>query len=369
LIQTRCSARTCASPGSESHVFYVLNLIHVCSLYNLKRRMVSLPPVPLERYEAQIQDAEDGSPPQLTCPTCSRQCANEELYKRHLGKHISSDNASASDPDSDEAELGDWGEPAELLPTQCLFCDLDAPTLEGNVEHMYAKHGLFIPSPEHLMDLETFLVYLAALVRRYTECLYCGLHKASRAAVQAHMRDKGHCRINADPASELFEFWEFPVSDDDEPTRKSKPAKVTISDAELLLPSGAILVARTDNTHRRSGARGDAKRARAKAVEDGSAEGKPVRSSADRRIAVRGEQGLTGVSEQQRRALRVVEKKMMKREAVARSAQRWATEQAANRQKFFNVGLPARYAWLQHFTDWPHLAQIILVGGQLADSM
>jgi pre-60S factor REI1 len=337
-----------------------LNLTHVCSLYNLKRRMVSLPPVPLERYEPQMQDADDGAPPELTCPTCSKKCANKTLYRRHLGKHASTDNASASYSESDEAEPGDGDEPAELLPTRCLFCSLDAPTLEENVKHMYAKHGLFIPSREHLTDLATFLTYLAALVCRYTECLYCGLHKASRAAVQAHMRDKGHCRIYADPTSELFKFWEFPGSDDDEPTRKSKPAKVAVSDTELLLPSGAILGSRTDTAHGRqapSGARGDAKRARAKAIEDGSAEAKPVRSSADRRIAVRGEQGLTGVSEQQRRALRVVEKKLMKREAVARSAQRWATERVANKQKFFKVGLHARSAWFRHLLIGVHVTR------------
>ncbi|KAJ7029140.1 C2H2 type zinc-finger-domain-containing protein [Mycena alexandri] len=318
-------------------------------LYNLRRRMVSLPPVTLLRYDAQVQN-DDAAFAELICPTCNKKWASEKLYQRHLGKHTSSENDSASDSDFDVAERSDSDTP-DLLSTQCLFCSLATPTIEENVGHMYAKHGLFIPAPEHLTDLTTFLTYLAALVCRYTECLYCGVHKSSRASIQAHMRDKGHCMINAGPDSELFEFWEFPGSDDDAdsdastPKAKQRPPIVKISETELLLPSGAILGARADSAHGRlhpTGVRGDAKRACAKAIEDGTAAPKPATTRTDRRVAVRGEQGLIGMSEQQRRALMVVEKKMMKREAVARSAQRWATEQVANRQKFFKPDVPGR---------------------------
>jgi pre-60S factor REI1 len=239
------------------------------------------------------------------------------------------------DLDSDEDE-------PELLPTQCLFCNLDLLTLEENIDHMYLRHGLFIPEPARIIDMETFLTYLAALVFRYTECLYCGLQKGSRQGVQAHMRDKGHCMINTDAESELFDFWVVPGSDDDdagEPPRAAKAPIVKVSDTELLLPSGAILGPRADRlqgrqrpSHTEAGKRA---RVKALAIENGTADARP---SNDRRVAVRGEQGLIGVSDQQRRALMVVEKKMMKREAVARSAQRWATERVANKQKFFRVG-------------------------------
>ncbi|KAJ7336078.1 hypothetical protein DFH08DRAFT_964984 [Mycena albidolilacea] len=193
--------------------------------------MVSLPPVTLLRYEAQVQN-DDAASGELICPTCNKKCASEKLYQRHLGKHTSPENDSASDSDSDDAERNDSDTP-DLLPMQCLFCNLAPPTIEENVSHMYAKHGLFIPSPEHLTDLTTFLTYLAAL--------------SSRASIQAHMRDKGHCMINADPDSKLFEFWEFlgsddaTDSDDSKPIAKQRPSIVKISETELLLPSGAIL--------------------------------------------------------------------------------------------------------------------------------
>ncbi|KAJ6536117.1 C2H2 type zinc-finger-domain-containing protein [Mycena capillaripes] len=259
-------------------------------LYNLKRRMVSLPPVTLLRYDTQVH-SDDAASAELICPTCNKECASEKLYQRHLGKHISLENDSASDSDFDDAERSESDTP-DLLPTQCLFCNLAPPTIEENVGHVYAKHGLFIPSPEHLTDQTTFLSYLAALVCRYNECLYCGVHKSSRASIQAHMRDN--------PDSELFEFWEFPGSDDDvdsdasKPRAKQRPSIVKISETELLLPSGAILGARADSAHERlhpTGVRGDAKRARAKAIEDGTTAPSPqrqARTAASRCAASRG---------------------------------------------------------------------------------
>jgi hypothetical protein len=47
--------------------------------------------------------------------------------------------------------------------------------------------------------------------------------------------------------------------------------------------------------------------------------------------------GILGLSDMQKLALQVIDKKMKKRETVARAAQRWATEKVANKQKYFKV--------------------------------
>jgi hypothetical protein len=47
--------------------------------------------------------------------------------------------------------------------------------------------------------------------------------------------------------------------------------------------------------------------------------------------------GIIGLSDQQRKTLAVVEKKMQKQERVARAAHLWAREKVANRQKYYVV--------------------------------
>ncbi|KAJ6567436.1 C2H2 type zinc-finger-domain-containing protein [Mycena vulgaris] len=310
-------------------------------LYNLQRRMVSLPPVTLQRYEAQVLD-EDTPVAVLTCPTCEKKCTSEKAYQRHIGKHGNPlpHRRRHHHLKMTRRRRRTWTEP-ELLPTECLFCNLPSPALDDNLAHMYARHGLFLPEPDRIIDTPTLLAYLTTLVCSYAECLFCGLQKGSRASIQAHMRDKGHCKIDAGPASELWDFW---AHDDDEDA-KPKSYGVKISETELQLPSGAILGTRHAERHVPGGVRAESKRTstHGKSIEGTSADPKPAaRPSSDRRVAVRGEQGLTGVSEQQRRALMVVEKNMMKREAVARSAQRWASEKVANKQKFYRADGPGR---------------------------
>ena len=89
--------------------------------------------------------------------------------------------------------------------TQCLFCHNTSSSLAENLHHMSSIHGLFIPSIDRIVDLQCFVAYLGVLVYEYRECVYCGGGKNSVQAVQTHMRDKGHCKIDVD---ELCDFWE-----------------------------------------------------------------------------------------------------------------------------------------------------------------
>lgn len=341
--------------------------------------MASLPPITLQQYEVIVQ-------PDQASPAHKKKSTNRKPPKDH-GKQkqavrneqspspsssVSDDSGtkvedhdaySLSSPSSDvdgESDKEDEEEPVALTPTTCLFCNATSPTLDANLAHMSTTHSLFIPEPDSLIDIETFLLYLAAIVFRYHECLYCAAAKSSAAAAQTHMRDKGHCMINLASADcELLDFWEFDEDEEGE-ARGGGAASVlssvnVVSDTEMRLPSGAIVGSRhhAESVHNRHGLVGARVQAakRRKAIADsehddaasdrGETDQRPPPQppSMDRHVAVRGEMGLVGVPEQQRRALMAVEKKMMKREAVARAAQRWATEKVANRQKFFKVSL------------------------------
>jgi pre-60S factor REI1 len=204
--------------------------------------------------------------------------------------------------------------------------------------------------------MESFLGYLAVIVFEYNECLYCGLGKGTVDGVQTHMRDKGHCMIKMNAESELLDFWELSDSGDEGSNKDEEPTKsaaIKLSDTEMRLPSGVVINSRSDTTQIRakpglaqSRSRGsqyrtkrDEMRAITATENQETADTQPKRPSHsnDRRVAVRGEMGLIGVPENQRRALQITEKKMARREAVAKAAQRYAMEQEPIKTKYYKV--------------------------------
>jgi pre-60S factor REI1 len=199
--------------------------------------------------------------------------------------------------------------------------------------------------------MESFLGYLAIIIFEYNECLYCSLQKGTVDGVQTHMRDKGHCMIKTNAESELLDFWELSDSGDEE---RTKSAAIKLSETEMRLPSGVVINSRSDTTQRRAkprlaqsrtkGSQYRIKRAEMRAITAGENQetadenqSRPSRSN-DRRVAVRGEMGLAGIPESQRRALQITEKKMKRGEAVAKAAQRYAAEQEPVKAKYYKVG-------------------------------
>ncbi|KAI0100230.1 C2H2 type zinc-finger-domain-containing protein [Nemania sp. FL0031] len=94
----------------------------------------------------------------------------------------------------------------------CLFCNYDSPTVPLNVVHMERIHGMFIPERQYLVDLDGLITSLQQRIQEFHECLYCAKMKNTVAAVQAHMRDKGHCMIPFTTEEEqlmIGDFYDF----------------------------------------------------------------------------------------------------------------------------------------------------------------
>jgi len=316
-----------------------------------------LPPITFQQYDEEIDK-----------PVASQLDA---LNSEASNSNVNTSNATSAKPLPEE-------DPSCL---QCLFCPVRLTDLEENLEHMLSEHGLFVPEPKFVTDLETFILYLSSTISQYHECLYCGTERNSLAGVHQHMRDRGHCMLNFDREPELLEFWDFGGSDGDDDNDDEKMqeqeglrhdrnpgtswaervANVTrLSETEMQLPSGMVVKSRTETPHDRSSLpskrRTAIKKARMRAIaasttttEDDTALGEHVDSGStrgsladDRRVVRRGELGLVGVSEQQRRALLVTEKKMQKQEAVKKAAYSWVTQRVANKQKFYRPAGPMR---------------------------
>ncbi|KAF9200445.1 hypothetical protein BGZ49_009336 [Haplosporangium sp. Z 27] len=237
--------------------------------YNLKRKIVELPPVSAEIFTqkviAQQQQAADFEAAAATntndCKTCRKSYSSENAYQNHLvsKKHKETEAKLKANPrpvavekptksdvesitskitvdlsitdDTTQEELEDLMDKkiesaVRLELTDCLFCTEKAETFESNIEHMTKAHGLFIPDIEYLVDIEGLFKYLGEKVSVGNICLYCngkGRQIKSLEAVRRHMVDKGHCKIPYDTESDMMEivdFYDFRSSYPEEQQRK-----------------------------------------------------------------------------------------------------------------------------------------------------
>ena len=114
---------------------------------------------------------------------------------------------------------------------------------------MYLSHGFFIPFIDYIKDTEGLLHLLASLVGESFACIYCVNRSfTSVEAVQHHMRDKTHCKLdfdNTDSFCDQFgDFYDFstsyPDNEQNEDQQLPLTSKLTLSDdMSLILPSGA----------------------------------------------------------------------------------------------------------------------------------
>ncbi|XP_056376917.1 cytoplasmic 60S subunit biogenesis factor ZNF622 [Hyla sarda] len=170
------------------------------------------------------------------------------------------DEEMEDDDGADEAACAPADEsttsPTGSIPiTDCLFCLHHSCSLVKNVAHMTQVHGFFIPDLEYLQDLEGLIHYLGEKVGFGKICLWCnekGKSFYTTESVQAHMNDKGHCKLftDGDAALEFADFYDFRPSypdhkDDVEMTDQELPRDKAFEyneeTMELVLPSGASI--------------------------------------------------------------------------------------------------------------------------------
>ncbi|OAX79740.1 hypothetical protein ACJ72_05935 [Emergomyces africanus] len=130
--------------------------------------------------------------------------------------HSSAAGARQPSPSTTETEHDE-----DYALTHCMFCNHNSASVKLNVLHMRKFHGMFVPEQAYLVDGEGLLKYLFDKITKNNECLYCHKIKSSTAAIQTHMRDKGHCMIAFSTEDEMLEvgqFYDFSstYSDDDD---------------------------------------------------------------------------------------------------------------------------------------------------------
>lgn len=271
--------------------------------YNLKRKVAEMPPVTAEVFQqkvlaqkAEVEAQQQSKTKSLHCQLCNKTFSSENAFSNHLSskkhKDVEANKANKAkkqeslitesqfsnnfkrkdsketDPENSESENAeslshngdddddedDDIEEDTLEVTDCLFCPHHSVSLEENLKHMTRSHSFFIPDLEYVVDLKGLVTYLCEKVGMGNMCLYCndkGKSFFSLEAVQSHMVDKGHTKMNyeGDAVLEYADFYDFSSSypdynpdeenEGDEIQGRESTLAVNEQTLELCLPSGA----------------------------------------------------------------------------------------------------------------------------------
>lgn len=271
--------------------------------YNLKRKVAEMPPVTAEVFQqkvlaqkAEVEAQQQSKTKSLHCQLCNKTFSSENAFSNHLSskkhKDVEANKANKAkkqeslitesqfsnnfkrkdsketDPENTESENAeslshngdddddedDDIEEDTLEVTDCLFCPHHSVSLEENLKHMTRSHSFFIPDLEYVVDLKGLVTYLCEKVGMGNMCLYCndkGKSFFSLEAVQSHMVDKGHTKMNyeGDAVLEYADFYDFSSSYPDyNPDKENEGNEIQGREStlavneqtlELCLPSGA----------------------------------------------------------------------------------------------------------------------------------
>ncbi|KAG7387398.1 hypothetical protein PHYPSEUDO_014161 [Phytophthora pseudosyringae] len=257
--------------------------------YNLKRKVVELPPVSEEQFELRMRkvreekEAQAANDPKqkqrtrkeqikkagvktlLKCVPCNKTFTTTNAHENHLAskKHVANakknpeigsavetvekqmEVVSLDDAVSEQAiepkemteeeliqEIEEYKKQVPLEKEDCIFCAHRAADFDSCLTHMLKEHGFFIPDVEFLVDLEGLISYLAEKVKVGFYCLYCngkGKTFHSYQDVQKHMTSLSHCKLpyEDDDQDEFLEFYDFSSQH-----KKNKAANAT-AEAEV----------------------------------------------------------------------------------------------------------------------------------------
>ena len=222
--------------------------------------------------------------------------------------------------------------------------------MDFNFTHILYAHSFFITDAEYLVDMESLLSYLFAVVSVFHEFLSCGSSKTTKFGVQDHMRGKGHCKVDfEDDEHDLKQFYDFSGDVDDEGEQPKTEVALVPNGDELRLPSGKVpghrsrtRLFRQDLSNHPSSSSSSRQQLLTQADTETEAEnGSETISmgSTDRRLAMRAgtSTSLFGVPELQRRALSAVEKKMEKMATREKDEYQHVLEKGGNKQKRYKV--------------------------------
>lgn len=268
--------------------------------YNLKRKVVELPPVGVEDFQKRViaqrgKDDQLQQSQEMNCKACRKNFSTQNQYNNHLlskkhkeksakvsnansteelcdqssssgvkneDKDEKMENISAkksrieenmdTDSDVESVDSDEWMNDTEnpVQHNDCLFCSHHSRSWVRNLKHMTEAHTFFIPDPEYCIDMRGLLVYLGEKVFGGFMCLWCndkGRAFRSADAARAHMIDKGHCKMlhEGEALAEYADFYDYstsyPDAEANDPDAEVEIPELEDNDYQLVLPSGSVI--------------------------------------------------------------------------------------------------------------------------------
>jgi pre-60S factor REI1 len=96
--------------------------------YNLKRKLVDLPPVSSEVFDAKVAESQLAPSPayQSKCATCHKTFGSQKVYETHMASRKHRDAEAKQRTYVDRPETGEVGTPS----TSCVFCNAVSSDIE-----------------------------------------------------------------------------------------------------------------------------------------------------------------------------------------------------------------------------------------------
>eukprot|EP01059_Diplonema_ambulator_P026425 TRINITY_DN43716_c0_g1_i1.p1 TRINITY_DN43716_c0_g1~~TRINITY_DN43716_c0_g1_i1.p1 ORF type:complete len:377 (+),score=101.13 TRINITY_DN43716_c0_g1_i1:64-1131(+) len=230
---------------------------------NVKRRVAGLVPLTATAHSVRSSRAATSvASTSYKCTVCDKKFGTAQTLSSHLQSQKHKDKKARKKAEKEASEAGEtveesydelqqeetWesGAPRihpndDLSNTDCLFCNIHAPTTEDVLCHMAKKHNFTIPLADEVIDYPGLLDYLATKVNGCL-CLVCNddsKHFETREGVQNHMAALGHQMIVLKDG-EYAEFYK----NLDIFTSDRAPAGSAAQGEKLVLPSGHTLVSK-----------------------------------------------------------------------------------------------------------------------------
>ncbi|GAM22238.1 hypothetical protein SAMD00019534_054130 [Acytostelium subglobosum LB1] len=242
--------------------------------FNLKRKVLDLPPVNQQTFNSKVEalKVQESAPTTVMfdCKVCDKQFQSEGPYQQHLISKKHKLNVEMGVPERTRERKPKQPKPQEPQPQtleeaekmmeekikntpklpleHCLFCRHISDSIDTNVDHMAKEHSFFIPDVDYLVDLPGMIRFMSDKIAIGNICLYCsgkGKQLHSLEAVQRHMIDLSHCKMNFDTeatSDEYVEFYDFTNSYKDRANPDDELSNtLTVTDSELVLPDGTVI--------------------------------------------------------------------------------------------------------------------------------
>lgn len=212
-----CTACAIEFEDSSEHRDHFKQEWHV---YNTKRRVAGLQPISETVWEEKLEKIRS--------------------QQVHVQSQLATRAAEQSTSSVVPKVKKEWvAPPCDELT--CFFDNSRYESLEETLAHMSSLHSFFIPYFEWVSDWPGLMKHLCERVITHHQCITCAKKFRSAAAVQGHMTDSGHTRINLDDEDFLGDiegFYDFSMKDD------VVEELDFLEDGSVLLPSGNVLTHR-----------------------------------------------------------------------------------------------------------------------------